>query len=144
MTCNQVIQDLKNTLACENQHICELQEKLVTYDEDIEKKNELKTRSGNLQQRAEDLENKMKQMNEEQLSMIGAQKRKLKTIEEEECCLRSKINKALDANDCMTKKINSLTDSERRLLTEIEDSEKLKRKLENELCDAEVSIILII
>lgn len=144
MTFNQVINDIQNRLACENQHICELQKKLVTYDEDIEKKNELKIRNGNLQQRAEDLENKMKQMNEEQLCLVNAQKRKLKLSEDEECCLRSKINKAIEANECMTKKINKLKESEQKLITEIENLEKVKNSLETELCNAEVSIILAV
>ncbi|XP_025421706.1 putative leucine-rich repeat-containing protein DDB_G0290503 [Sipha flava] len=137
MTFNQAINDLQNKLTCEKKKICELETKLVTYDADIEKKNELKVRKGNLQQRAEDLEIKLKKMNEEQLCMVSAQQKKLKSSEEEESCLRSKINKEHESNVCMTKKINRLKESEQRLLTEIENLEKVKNGLEIELCNAE-------
>lgn len=143
MSLDQEARDINNQLCCENKHICELQEKLLTYNEDIEKKADLQIRVGNLQQWIEDLENKMKQANADQMNMIDVQTRKLKKSEEEEAVLRLANNRFIDVNDRMAKQLCALKEREQQFLCEIQKSEECKKVLENELCNAKVSIIFI-
>ncbi|XP_003242602.1 myosin-10 [Acyrthosiphon pisum] len=140
MSQDQKTQDLKDKLDCQNSQICVLQEKLVTYDKDILKKDDLKCRLHNLQQWIEDVDCKVKQSNNDVFNIINKQKQKIKEAEVQECMLRSENTRLHNANDCITEKLNKLHRKEQALIAEIEKLELCKINIQNELCSAQTRV----
>ncbi|XP_060856312.1 myosin-10-like [Metopolophium dirhodum] len=140
MSRDQKTQDLKDKLACQNSQICILQEKLVTYDKDISKKDDLKCRLHNLQQWIEDVDCKVKQSNNDVFNIISKQKQKIKEAEVQECMLRSENTRLHNANDCIAEKLNKLHRKEQALTAEIEKLELCKINIQNELCSAQTRV----
>lgn len=141
MSLDHIASTINIQLCRENERICQLQEKLVTYNEDVNEKADLQIRVADLQQLMENLENNMKQNNADQTSMTDTQKKKLKKIEEEEAVIRATNTRFVGLNDRMFIQIVSLKEREKILLCEINKLEEHKQVLENELCKAKVSII---
>jgi len=141
MSRDQVIQDLKDKLACQNNEICELKNNLVTYDKDISTKDDLKCRLHNLQQWIEDVDSKVKQSNNDMSNIIKKQVQKTKEAEVQECVLRSENTRLRNANDSFIEKLNTLERKEQTLIAEIEKLELCKINIQKELCSAEVSLV---
>lgn len=133
-------QDLKDRLACQNNKVCGLKEKLVTYDRDVAMKEDLKCQLHNLQKWIEDVDCKVKQSNNQMINIINNQKQKTKEAETQECKLRSENTRLNNLNDCFTEKINTLNRKEQTLIAEIEKLELCKINIQNELCAAEVNL----
>ncbi|XP_025196738.1 filament-like plant protein 1 [Melanaphis sacchari] len=140
MSRDQRTQDLKDRLACQNNKVCALKDKLVTYEKDIAMKNDLKCQLYNLQKWIEDVDFKVKQSNNDVLSIINKQKQKIKEVETQECKLRSENTKLNDSNDCITEKLYTLNQKEQTLIVEIEKLELCKINIQNELCNAETCV----
>lgn len=141
MSRDQKTQDLQDNLACLNDQICILKDKLVTYDKDILKRDDLKCRLHNLQQWIEDVDCKVKQSNNDVFNIIKKQKQKIKEAEVQECMLRSENTRLQNANDCIADKLNTLNRKEQALTAEIDKLELSKINMQNELCSAQVSLI---
>jgi hypothetical protein len=141
MSLDKVTSDIKNQLFCANQQVCGLQEKLLTYNDDVDERADLQIRLSNRQQCMEDLENKLQRANAHQKNMIDVQTRKLKKIEGEEAVLRSTNSKFIDINERMTRQICTLKEKENSLLREIKRTEEDKQIIENQLCNVKVSIL---
>jgi len=142
MSRDQKTHDLKDRLACQNSQICILQEKLVTYEKDISKKDDLKCRLHNLQQWIEDVDCKVKQSNNDVFNIISKQKQKIKEAEVQECMLRSENTRLHKTNDCIAEKLSKLNRKEQALVAEIEKLELCKINIQNELCIAQVSLMI--
>jgi len=142
MSRDQKTQDLKDKLACQNNQICELTEKLVTYEKDILKRDDLKCRLHSLQQWIEDVDCKVKQSNNDVFNIINKQKQKIKEAEGQECMLRSENSRLHNTKDCIAEKLNKLQRKEQALIAEIEKLELCKINIQNELCSAQVSLII--
>jgi len=141
MSRDQTTQNLKDRLACENNKVCALKEKLVTYDKDVAMKDDLKCQLHSLQKWIEDVDCKVKQSNNDVLNIINKQKQKIKEAEMQECKLRPENTKLKNTNDCLTEKINTLNWKEQTLIAEIDKLELCKVNIQNELCNAEVNFI---
>ncbi|XP_026820541.1 centromere-associated protein E-like [Rhopalosiphum maidis] len=140
MSRDHTTQDLKDRLACQNNKVCALKEKLVTYDRDVAMKEDLKCQLHNLQKWIEDVDCKVKQSNNQMINIINNQKQKTKEAETQECKLRSENTRLNNLNDCFTEKINTLNRKEQTLIAEIEKLELCKINIQNELCAAEARV----
>ncbi|CAH1732495.1 unnamed protein product [Aphis gossypii] len=140
MSRDQTTQNLKDRLACENNKVCSLKEKLISYDKDVAMKDDLKCQLYNLQKWIDDVDCKVKQSNNDVLCIINKQKQKIKEAEVQECKLRSENTKLKTTNDCLTEKINTLNRKEQTLIAEIEKLEQCKINIQNELCSAEARV----
>lgn len=134
----QEIRYLKDKLGCQNEQICQLKEKLVTFDELVNNNNELKTKFDKFKQWVEDITKKENKMKNDNLNNLELYKQKLIESKLNESKLQSENKKLIEDIECMQKNINTYKNNEQKHSTEIEDLEEHKTRIINDLCNAKV------
>lgn len=134
-----LMKDLKEKTAHEEEQICMLKGKLVTYDETLNKKYELQAQVQNLKQWIESVQCKDKQIKNDLMNNCKAITKKLKKAEMDECLLIKENNKLAVVNCRITEQLNTLKQSKNNILHDIRDLETCLNCCQSESCKIQVS-----
>lgn len=129
---------LKDALVCKEQIICQLKEKLYTYNDDLEKKKDMKKQLCNLEQWLEEIKHKSVKNDNDILKDLDVQIEKLNEIEAYECSLRNTNNSLLDAKDGICQRLNETQKKEQMLLMEVEELKMCTDRIQNDICNVQV------
>lgn len=141
MPCDKEIAHLKAALECKKNIIYKLEDKLYTYDDELNKKEDMQTELYKLEQWLENIQCKSIQMENDMLNDLNVQTEKLNDIEACKCALKKKNNELHDENDCTNQQLNETKKEEQKLLNEIDDLNNCKNRIQNDVCNLKVSII---
>lgn len=140
MPLEQEMKDLKDKLACQDEQICRLKEKLTSHDKIVAQKDELQIEYKNLKQWLEDeFDNKYKKINTDLSKSLDSQKDKLKKAEMDNCKLRTENEKLIDVNERICEQLNAIQENEQKLRIEIDELEVCKSRDQSELCHTKVN-----
>lgn len=134
------VRNLQEKLTCQDKEICDLEERLITYDEDIAKKDALQKEFDELQEWIKETEVRLQRMHDKQLNIIDHQFKKLETSELAETSLNADNLRLNDVNACLMKQLKTLQRNEQGLNADVKKMEAFNTNLENELRNVEVSI----
>lgn len=129
---------LKDALACKEQIICQLKEKLYTYNDDLEKKKHMQMQLSNLEQWLEGIQHKSVKTENDMLKNLDVQIDKLNEIEAYECSLKKTNNNLLDAKDSICQRLNETQKKEQTILMEIEELKTCTDRIQNNICNVQV------
>lgn len=131
-------QNLKNIIACQNEKICKLKEKLETYDEVVTERDNLRTLVKDFEQWNEKHDANRKKMFTALLTSIEDQTNKLKQAATLECTWQVKYSELQNINDDMTNELKNVKFNERLLKSRLEFAEKRIKCIQSELCQVKV------
>lgn len=124
----------------EYKKICDLEEKLKRYNEDVCEKEELQIRINDLQRILEEIEFGMKQTYEDHLKMKDSILKKLDHYKIIENSVHVKNQRLNDAIDQKTKHLDTLKLDKEKRTRDIENLNMCNENLKNEMNNSEVSI----
>lgn len=139
MSQNQ-IRNLIEKVACKEEEICNLKEKLNSLNKTIALKDAFQEQLNKLQRKVEETKIIQKRTNDEQLNCIKCQDKKLEKAELDVNSLRAENHRLNDVNHGKADQLKKLQWNEQRLIADIEKLETSNKNLKNELYNVEVSI----
>ncbi|VVC44139.1 Hypothetical protein CINCED_3A019488 [Cinara cedri] len=131
---------LKTNFECKKNVLCQLEEKLSTYEDDLSKKKEMQNQVCKLKEWLEEIQHKSNKMNNDMINNLDVQTEKLNKVEATECMLRNENKKLLDVNDRTGHQLSDLKKQEQKLPMEIEDLKIRKDCIQNDICNAKVEV----
>lgn len=140
MSHDQLLRDLKEKTAYQEEQIYILRKKLASLDEVIAKKEELQTQYNNLKRWIEDTKYKEKQMHNDLLVDYDKLSEKLTKAETAEGELKREKNKLTDVNDRITEQLNDLKQNENKILSENTNLKTSLKCVQSELHKVKVSV----
>lgn len=139
MSQNQ-IKNLEEKLACENEKIFDLKEKLHAYDKNMAANGILQNNFNELQRWVENAVTENNRANDKQLNDIKCISKEVEESESAVASFRLDNNKLTNVNESLKEQLKTLQQNEQRIITEIEKLETSNGNLENDLCDLKVSL----
>ncbi|VVC30984.1 Hypothetical protein CINCED_3A020926 [Cinara cedri] len=127
---------LNEKLACQQEQICKLKEKLITYDEVNDKKEQLEIQLEKLKKWLEDMEVKDNRMKRNMKSDLEIQTEKLRKAEDVAFELRMENKKLLDVNECIVEQLNTIKKNEQKILIEMDDLKICQNRIKDDLAYA--------
>lgn len=133
----------QNSKAKENyqEQICELENKLIRYDEIITEKDELHSQINDFKLWIENTELKEERIRKNLLNDLDTQTKKLRKSEECQVILKTENKGLLSEIGSKDEQICTLKQKEQSLRNEADDLKKNKKQIENDLRKAKVNLI---
>lgn len=141
MQSDKDIRQLRKNLECKKNDICQLEEKLSMYQDELKKKKDMQIQVCNLKQWLEGIQHKSKKMYNGMLNNLNVQTEKLNKMQATECTLRKENKKLLDVDDRIRQQLNDLKKQEQKLPMEIEDLTIRRDCIQNDICNTKVGNI---
>lgn len=133
------LENLEDMLACKDEEICSLNEKLVTYDEDMDEKNKLQKKYDNLKRWIKENENRWKNTRDEQENTVNCLNNKLNKSERTKITLQADNHRLRDVNECLEEQSKILQRNEQWMSASIDKLKMSEENLKNELSNVKVS-----
>lgn len=137
------IREMKNTIAAQNEKLCDYEKKFEMYNEVVTERNTLLESVKQFEQWRDKNDIEREKTFTEQLTSFEAQCEKLKKITTEKCNLQSKFCDLQKVNHEITDQLKTLKVNENIFTLKLENSEKNTKCAQNELCRVKVNNMFV-
>jgi len=131
--------ELKETISCQKEKICELNQKLEDFDSVVSERNKLREIYKQFEKSNENTINSHKKAFAELSATCDQQTEKLKKVANAEYQWELKYGKLEDANNCLTRQMKSLKCNENKLQSQLTEAETTLKCVQRELCTTKVN-----
>ncbi|VVC34786.1 Hypothetical protein CINCED_3A005404 [Cinara cedri] len=134
----ETTQDLKNTISCQKEKLCQLMDKLRTHDEVVTERNHLRTIVKDFVQWSEKNDVNRKEVFTELLTSFEDQADKLKNAATVECTWQVKYSELQNIKDAIADELKNIKSNKRQLKSKLENAEKNNKCIQNELWEVKL------